>query len=180
MVRLANTALDDVRRRVQNDTLGHRGRKGDPLHKARKLLVMARERTGSTGETKLRGLLEAGDPHGEVRDAWHAKETLRAVYDTCDTEVGAATVEQLAEDLQNPGLPAEVNRMGRTLRRWRTRIPDWHASQIGNAPTEAANNLLKRVKRVGFGFTNFDNYRIRSLLYAGKPDWSLLDTLAPV
>ena len=42
-----------------------------------------------------------------------------------------------------------------------------------------ANNLVKRVKRAAFGFTNFDNYRIRALLYAGKPNWTLLDTLTP-
>ena len=41
------------------------------------------------------------------------------------------------------------------------------------------NNLVKRVKRAAFGFTNFDNYRIRALLYAGKPDWTLLQTLTP-
>ena len=42
-----------------------------------------------------------------------------------------------------------------------------------------ANNLAKRVKRAAFGFTNFNNYRIRVLLYAGKPNWALLDTLTP-
>ena len=42
------------------------------------------------------------------------------------------------------------------------------------------NNLIKRIKRVAFGFTNFRNYRVRALLYAGKPDWSLLSTLAPL
>ena len=42
-----------------------------------------------------------------------------------------------------------------------------------------ANNLIKRVKRAAFGFTNFDNYRIRALLYAGKPNWALLETLTP-
>ena len=38
---------------------------------------------------------------------------------------------------------------------------------------------MKRVKRAAFGFTNFHNYRIRALLYAGRPDWTLLDTLTP-
>ncbi len=38
-MRLANQALDECRRRTQNDTLGHRGRKGDPLYGARKLLL---------------------------------------------------------------------------------------------------------------------------------------------
>ena len=48
--------------------------------------------------------------------------TLRAMYDTNNTEVGAVTVKQLAQDLQDPGLPAEVNRLGRTLERWKTQI----------------------------------------------------------
>jgi len=33
--------------------------------------------------------------------------------------------------------------------------------------------------RVAFGFTNFRNYRVRALLYAGKPDWSLLASISP-
>jgi hypothetical protein len=40
------------------------------------------------------------------------------------------------------------------------------------ARTEATRgNLIKRIKRIGFGFRNFENYRIRALLYAGKPNW---------
>jgi hypothetical protein len=42
-----------------------------------------------------------------------------------------------------------------------------------------SNNLIKRVKRAAFGFTSFRNYRIRSLLYAGKPNWDLLATVTP-
>ena len=37
----------------------------------------------------------------------------------------------------------------------------------------------KRVKRVAFGIVNHRNYRIRTLLYAGKPNWDLLDTINP-
>ena len=48
-----------------------------------------------------------------------------------------------------------------------------------NAATEGMNNLIKRVKRVAFGFTRFRNYRIRVLLYAGKPNWHLLATITP-
>jgi transposase len=71
VVRLGNTALDEVRRRVQNQTLGHRGRKHDPLYRARKLLVSASENITDSGRVRLRGLLDAGDPYGEVRDARH-------------------------------------------------------------------------------------------------------------
>jgi transposase len=34
VVRVANERLDEVRRRVQNETLGHRGRKNNPLYYA--------------------------------------------------------------------------------------------------------------------------------------------------
>ena len=33
------------------------------------------------------------------------------------------------------------------------------------------------VKRVAFGFTNFENFRIRALLYAGKPNVRVLDSI---
>ena len=43
VVRVANRCLDTVRRRVQNDLLGHRGRKNDPLYRIRKLLLSGPE-----------------------------------------------------------------------------------------------------------------------------------------
>ena len=33
--------------------------------------------------------------------------------------------------------------------------------------------------QAAFGFTSFQNYRIRTLLYAGKPNWDLLPTITP-
>jgi transposase len=48
---------------------------------------------------------------------------------------------------------------------------------VSNGPTEALNNLIKRIKRIGFGFRNFENYRIRALLYAGKPNWRVLRSI---
>ena len=70
VVKLATSKLDEVRRRVQNETLGHRGRKNDPLYRGRRLLTMAEERLSEDGRTKLLNLIEAGDPKGEVATAW--------------------------------------------------------------------------------------------------------------
>jgi transposase len=72
VVKLANLKLDLVRRRVQTEQLGHRGHKGDPLYRARKLLQIASERLPDDRRERLRGLLFAGDPDGEVRTAWTA------------------------------------------------------------------------------------------------------------
>jgi transposase len=69
--------------------------------------------------------------------------------------------------------------MGRTIVRWRDQIVAWHRAHVTNGPTEAVNNLIKRVSRVAFGFKRFRNYRIRALLYAGTPNWHLLPTITP-
>ena len=179
VVKLANSTIDDVRRRVHNETTGGRGTKGDPLYRIRRLLLKAHERVTERDETKLRGLLAAGDPHGEVRDAWHAKETLPMTYRIGDHELAVEAIDELSRDLRDDTYSPELNRLGRTLRSWRTQITNWHRSRVTNGPTEAANNLAKLIKRVSFGITNFDHYRTRVLLYAGKPDWTLLDTLTP-
>jgi transposase len=49
-VRLANAVVDQVRRRAQQATLGHRGRTHDPLYRIRKLLLTAAERSPAMAE----------------------------------------------------------------------------------------------------------------------------------
>lgn len=178
VVKLANTRLDDVRRRTQQDTLGHRGHRDDPLYRSRRLLTKAHERLDEKGNAKLLGFLEAGDPKGEVRMAWHVKETLRGLYDQ-PADDAPGYLDELVENLIEPDMAPELRQLGRTLRRWRTEICAWHHAQVSNGPTEATNNLIKAIKRVGFGFRRFRNYRLRVLLYAGRPNWNLLATLTP-
>ena len=179
LIRLANQRLDECRRRIQNQTLGHRGRKIDPLYRARRLLTRADERLDDNGRTRLLGLLDAGDPHGEVRTTWHAKEVVRSIYDHTDPALALEFVTRLGSDLQDRTYPIEVQSLGRTLIRWRHQIAAWHHAHHTNAATEAANNLIKRIKRAAFGFTNFHHFRVRVLLYAGRPNWDLLPTITP-
>jgi Transposase len=83
-IKLANAVVDQVRRRTQQATLGHRGRKRDPLYRIRKLLLAAAEQLTSRGRVRLRAALAVGDPTGEVAVAWQGKELLRAVYAASD------------------------------------------------------------------------------------------------
>ena len=179
VVKHANSKVDECRRRVQNDTLGHRGHKADPLYRCRRLLTKAHERLDDKGETKLIGLLEAGDPQGEVRMAWHAKETVRQLYDFTDPTLAGEFIDELIENMADESMPEEVRSLAGTLRRWREQIIAWHTAHVTNGPTEGMNNLIKKVKRVGHGFRTFANYRIRVLLHAGKPNWDLLAAVTP-
>jgi transposase len=63
---------------------------------------------------------------------------------------------------------AELSRLARTVRAWENEILAFHATGgCSNGPTEAVNLLIKKVKRVGHGFRNFANYRLRLLLHCG-------------
>jgi len=179
VVKHANSKLDECRRRVQNETLGHRGRKDDPLYRNRRLLTKGHERLDEAGEAKLMSLLEAGDPRGEVRMCWHAKETTRGLYDIDDPHLAGEYLDELIDDMVDSEMPPEVRSLGRTLRRWRDHIVAWHQARVTNGPTEAIKNLIKRIKRIGFGLRRFRHYRVRVLLYAGRPNWDLLPTITP-
>jgi transposase len=72
-IRLANVVVDQVRRRVQQATLGHRGRKHDPLYRIRKLLLTAAEQLTGRGRARLRAGLAVGDPTGEVAAVWQGQ-----------------------------------------------------------------------------------------------------------
>jgi Transposase len=49
--------------------------------------------------------------------------------------------------------------------------------RISDGPAEAINLLIKKIKRVGHGFRDFDNYRLRLLLYCGV-EWQTSDATA--
>ena len=127
----------------------------------------------------MTGLLAAGDPHGEVAASYTAKEAVRELYSFVDETLASTWIDELIRDMNDPTWPVEVRSLGRTLKNWRNEIIAWHKFHISNGPTEGANNLIKRVKRVAFGFRSFRNYRVRALLYAGRPDWSKLATVIP-
>jgi transposase len=62
VIALANRCLDAVRRRVQTEQLGHRGRRDDPLYKARRVLLVGEEKLSAEATSRLASLLELGDP----------------------------------------------------------------------------------------------------------------------
>jgi transposase len=61
-----------------------------------------------------------------------------------------------------------LSRLTRTVRAWEAELLAFHTTGgCSNGPTEALNLLIKKVKRVGHGFRNFANYRLRLLLHCG-------------
>jgi hypothetical protein len=67
--------VDDVRRRVQQETTGHRGRDIDPLYRIRQTLLMAADRLTDRQWTRLEAARNAADPNAEVYNAWAVKSS---------------------------------------------------------------------------------------------------------
>jgi transposase len=63
---LGTQVVDEVRRRVQQEQLGRRGHKHDPLYKIRGLLRHGLEHLSQRQHARLTAGLLAGDPSGEV------------------------------------------------------------------------------------------------------------------
>ena len=178
VISLANRALDQIRRRVQTEQTGHRGRRDDPLYRARRMLLAGEEHLSDKAAARLASLLTLGDPGAEVAIGYRAKERLREFYRTREPAKARAMLEELIEHCRRRAMPPELQKLGRTLRQWFDKICNHHLARISNGPTEALNNLIKRIKRIGYRFRNFANYRIRVLLYAGKPNWPVLNSIA--
>jgi transposase len=171
VTRLGFAAVDDVRRRIQQELTGHRGRKGDPLYRIRRLLRRGHEHHSERSWARLLAGLDAGDtPDEQLAKTWIAAQELRLLYRCRDRARAQAHLYQWLTHCADANVP-ELARLARTIDSWRTELLAYFdTNRISNGPTEAINLLIKKIKRVGHGFRNFDNYRLRLLLYCGT-DW---------
>jgi len=138
---------------------------------------MGEERLTPEATERLASLLGLGDPGAEVAIAYRVKERRRDFYRTTDPDDAEAMLLELEHHCLKRAMPPEIRRLGRTIKNSFAKIMNFHIARVSNGPTEALNNLIKRIKRIGFGFRNFENYRIRALLYAGKPNWRVLGSI---
>ena len=167
VVKLGTDAVDQCRRRVQQQTLGHRGRKGDPLYGIRNLLRAGAEKLTDRQWTRLQTAVAAHGDHLQVYLAWSCAQQLRAAYRHPDPAQGKKIAERVVASFPNCPVP-EIARLGRTLKQWRQAfLAYFTTNRSSNGGTEAINGLIELHRRVARGFRNRDNYRLRMLLIGG-------------
>ena len=167
VVKLGGQALDEVRRRVQQETLGHRGRKGDPLYGIRLALRCGIERLTERQRARITAAIDANEAHVEVLVAWLAVQELRSAFRRKDLAEGRRIAEHVLDSFPSCPIP-EIARLGRTLKQWRQPFLAYFTTgRANNGGTEAVNGLIELHRRVARGFSNRDNYRLRMLLIGG-------------
>ena len=87
VVALAAGRLDECRRRVQQETTGHRGRKDDPLYKARRTLRTGANLLTDTQATRLQALY-AQEANLPVKATWSIYQRLIQAHRADDPALG--------------------------------------------------------------------------------------------
>jgi transposase len=165
VVRLGTQVVDEVRRRVQQDTLGRRGHKHDPLYRIRGLLRHGVEHLTERQQAKISACLDAGDPTDQVNVTWQCYQQLRSIYHAAPAK-GREIAIKVIESFYTCPIP-EVARLGRTLRAWRAQLLAYFDTHgVSNGGTEAINLIIEKVRRLAHGFKDFDHYRLRIMLAA--------------
>jgi transposase len=169
VTRLAGDALDLCRRRVQQDTCGHRGRKTDPLYRSRRTLHTGSDLLTDKQKQRLEALF-AVDEHVQVEATWGIYQRMIAAYREPDRTRGRELMQKLIHSVSR-GVPAaltEVTTIGRTLnKRAADILAYFDRPGTSNGPTEAINGRLEHLRGSALGFRNLTNYIARSLLETG-------------
>jgi len=148
VVRLGFAAVDDVRRRIQQEQLGHCGRAGDPLYGIRRSLRRRYDNHSDRSWARLLCGLDVGDTvDDQLVCTWVAAKELRLIYQARDPRPGRRTAVLVAGLLRRRRHP-------------RTDPPGPHHRFLANRvvgllrhlwglqrSTEAINLLLKKIKR---------------------------------
>ncbi len=168
VVKLANAAIDDVRRRVQQETLGHRGHKHDPLYRIRRALLAGIERLDPDALSRIRAALAAGTrttrsgAPGPPRNSSGPCSPPATPSSPPDGSSSSTTGSRWSRSPSSSGWRPPLSR-------WQDEILAYHhTGGVSSARVEAINLDVKNIKRVARGFTNFDNYRARILSRLGQ------------
>lgn len=70
--------VDEVRRRVQQETTGYRGRKGDPLIGIQTILLAGADNLSDRQIERIITAIESDERHEAVHWAWRCAQYLRA------------------------------------------------------------------------------------------------------
>ena len=102
----------------------------------------------------------------ELKLGHQLKEQFRAIFELTDRDEAAQQLDAWMHQVETSGLKA-FQGFVTTLRNWRDYILNYFHERWSNGFAEGMNNKIKLLKRRGFGYTNFDHFRLRVLVECG-------------
>lgn len=91
-----------------------------------------------------------------------AKERLFSLYEIRYSAQAPGSYQKLLNEFK--GSPfEEVQRFGRTFKKWENEVLGYFIFRRTNGIVEGFNNKIKLVKKMGYGYRSFKNFRLRVL-----------------
>ena len=156
-VRLANNALDSIRKEVQMGLDKH-NRKW--FKNARRVLLRRQHKLSFEERVKLSHMFAFSE---KLNLAHALKEEYYRIFDSCDWKMFKERLHSFKEHVLASNI-APFIKVLKTTEQWEKEI--WNGIHTGynNGFTEGCNTTIKTLKRVCYGFRNFENFR-RRIMY---------------
>lgn len=169
VVQLVGDKITQCRQRLQHLTLGRRGRKGDPLFQARRLLLTRNKLLTGKAAPKVDAIIQ--DPqYADLARIWTIYQAVILAYEEPNRRKGREKLASIIDALDTTntkGIP-ELRTLKNTLKKRRDDILAYFTHpDTSNGPTEAINGRLEHLRGIALGFRNLENYIKRSLLHTG-------------
>lgn len=151
VLRLLGPAINRKRKKIAGD------RRTNPIGR---LLLRSKYSLPVSQRWMVNRFLE---PHHELRALYQFKERLHGLYRTRGYHRASKALDQILEDLKPFDQNLDLRRLRFTLSRWRNEILNYFKTGLTNAMTEGFNNKAKLVRKMAYGYTNRENYKLRLL-----------------
>ena len=146
VVHLAGNALDECRRRIQQELHHRRGRATDPLYKARRMLHTRSCLLTARQQHQILDLF-SNDEHVALEVTWSVYQNIIDAYRSSNARGGKTLMHEEITRLTSTGMPSsltELITLGRTLKRragasWPTSTIPTPATAPPKPSTDASN-----------------------------------------
>lgn len=149
--------VDDIRKILQvNGCIGDK--------RINKFLFSKNKEDLSLAETeRLKGIFERNKKFSTLHDSYFVKEKVRDMYNSRNRKQAEKKLDILLSQLEHYEV-GKLKEMRNTLIRWKPYILNFFESRTTNGFIEGCHNKIKLVKRMSYGFRNFENYVLKITL----------------
>ena len=158
--RLANWAMERIRKEVQKDFSAHRRK----YFKRSRFLLLRRHKNLKTPE-EIEQLANMLDVSEKLKNAYRLKEKFYDVMDSRDSKEYVKRFKKWQEEVIRYNL-APFERLMKTVIEWKNEIVAAIATGYSNGYIEGCNNRTKVLKRTCYGLRRFARMRNRILYLA--------------
>lgn len=159
VVKLMNTALDELRRSVYREEKELNKR---DVVKGLRWVLLRNSEDVSKDKKASRRLKEALDMNAQLAQAYYLKEELRTIWMQASKKQAEKILLDWVEKARSTTIRV-LNKMANTLLAHRAAILAWYDYRISTGKLEGINNKIKTFKRKAYGYRDIEFFKLSIL-----------------